>query len=32
MEGAPLIGMTLLDGSDVHPQIAEGRLVSIEPL
>lgn len=32
MDGAPLIGMALLDGSDVHLQVTEGGLVSIEPL
>jgi clan AA aspartic protease len=32
MDGAPLIGMTLLDGSDVHLQVAEGGLVTIEAL
>ena len=29
---APLIGMTLLEGYDVHLQVAEGGLVTIEPL
>lgn len=32
MEGAPLIGMTLLETSDVHFQGSEGGSVSIEPL
>jgi clan AA aspartic protease len=31
-EGAPLIGMTLLDGSDVRLQVTDGGLVTIEPL
>jgi clan AA aspartic protease len=31
-EGAPLIGMTLLDGSDVRLQVTEGGPVTIEPL
>jgi hypothetical protein len=32
MDGAPLIGMTLLDGFDVRLQVTDGGLVSIEPL
>jgi clan AA aspartic protease len=32
MEGAALIGMTLLDGSDVHLQVTDGGVVRIEPL
>lgn len=32
MDGPPLIGMTLLDGSDVHLQVTEGGLVTIESL
>jgi predicted aspartyl protease len=32
MEGAPLIGMALLNGFDVRLQVAEGGLVTIEPL
>jgi clan AA aspartic protease len=32
MAGAPLLGMTLLEGSDVHLQVADGGLVTIEPL
>lgn len=32
LEGAPLIGMTLLETSDVRFQGSEGGLVSIEPL
>jgi clan AA aspartic protease len=31
-EGSPLIGMTLLDGFDVHLQVTEGGLVTIVPL
>jgi predicted aspartyl protease len=31
-EGAPLIGMTLLDDSDVRLRVTEGGLVTIEPL
>jgi clan AA aspartic protease len=32
MDGAPLIGMALLTGFDVRLQVAEGGLVTIEPL
>ncbi len=32
MEGAPLIGMTLLEDSEVHFQGREGGIASIEPL
>jgi clan AA aspartic protease len=32
LDGAPLIGMALLDGFDVRLQVAEGGLISIEPL
>jgi clan AA aspartic protease len=31
-DGAPLIGMTLLDGSDVRLQVTDGGPVTIEPL
>lgn len=31
MDGAPLIGMTLLDGCDVYLQVADGGAVTIEP-
>jgi clan AA aspartic protease len=31
-DGAPLIGMTLLDGYDVHLHVTEGGLVTITPL
>jgi clan AA aspartic protease len=31
-DGAPLIGMALLDGSDVRLQVTEGGLVTIQPL
>jgi clan AA aspartic protease len=30
MDGAPLIGMSLLDGSNVHLEVTEGGLVTIE--
>ena len=32
VSSAPLVGMTLLEGSDVRLQVAEGGLVTIEPL
>ncbi len=32
MDGAPLIGMTLLDGSDVYLQVTDGGMVTIQPL
>ena len=32
LEGAPLIGMTLLEDSDVHFQGRDGGLITIEPL
>jgi clan AA aspartic protease len=32
LEGAPLLGMTLLNGCDVHLQVAEGGSVTIERL
>jgi len=32
MDGAALIGMSLLDGSEVRLQVADGGLVTIEPL
>jgi clan AA aspartic protease len=31
MDGAPLIGMTLLDGHDVHLHVADGGSVTIQP-
>jgi predicted aspartyl protease len=30
-DGAPLLGMTLLQGTDVHLHVEEGGLVSIVP-
>jgi len=32
LEGAPLIGMTMLEGHEIHLQIADGGLVRIERL